>query len=198
MLLEARPDGGRRQRSGLHGRLGEGDRQLAAPVERRPKRPVDAAEPAAGRPRVRRDRQRERVGRPVEDDGAGGRVHVRAHAPGPLVELRAAGHDDAGADDGGGDPSQEHGLVGQHEVVDLHHRVGRTGVRAQDRGVAAVFLRPLERLLVEPADLAVELEPEPQLAEVLGTVGVGPPQAQELAPRPDGGEERAVADQRAC
>src|SRR5918996_1456610 len=141
------------------------------------------------------DRHRERDAAEVEDERPRPGIDVRGHATQVAVEGRSA-DDDQSTSYRRTDAPHEHRLAGRDQVGDLDRAATVDGRRPQERRSVLVRLVPGERWLVQPVQLAVDLESEPELAEVLAVIDVRPEEALDLAPRADGHEQRAVAQDR--
>ena len=151
---------------------------------------------AQRRRRVRRDeRDRERDVAEVEDERSGARIDVAGAAPVVAVEARCDRARRA-ARRGRANAADEHGLGGRHEVGHLDGRRRGDPPSCGARMPVVVRLRPRTRRLVEPVRLAVALEPEAELAEMLAVVDVRPEEPLDLSPPADRDEEGAVAEDR--
>ena len=151
---------------------------------------------AQSRRRVRRDeRDGERHVTQVEDERAGAWIDVARAASLVAVEARCDVHHDAlGAR--GADAPDEHRLGRRHEVDHLDGRSLEIGRRPKHGRAALVRLRPRARRLVEPVDLAVAIEAEAKLAEMLAVIDVRPEEPLDLTPLAESREQRAVAEDR--
>ena len=161
-------------------------RRLAAPFA---SRSVDVAS-------SRDQRDGERDPPEVEDERTRARIDVPGTAALVTVEARRDLHDEPRGGASERIPRTSTGSAGVTRSVTSTVVLAERGRRRRHRRAIGVALLPRARLVVEPERRAVALEPEPELAEMLAVVDVRPEQTLDLASRADGGEQRAVAEDR--